>query len=77
MLASTVAIGLLALPFVILGDRPGLEIVHPLAVALLGGLLTTALVTLFVLPSVYRHTGPHPAKRPSAEPEPHPVGGAA
>ncbi len=77
MLASTVAIGLLTLPFVILGDRPGLEIVHPLAVALLGGLLTTALVTLFVLPSVYRHTGPHPAKRPSAEPEPHPVGGAA
>jgi len=77
MLASTVAIGLLALPFVILGDRPGLEIVHPMAVALLGGLLTTALVTLFVLPSVYRHTGPHPAKRPSAEPEPHPVGGAA
>ena len=64
MLTSTVAIGLLALPFVILGSRPGLEIVHPLAVVLLGGLLTTALVTLFVLPSVYRHTGPHPVEAP-------------
>ena len=73
VLASTVAIGLLALPFVILGDRPGLEIVHPIAVVLLGGLLTTGLVTLFVLPSAYRHTGPHPAKRTSVEPEPHPA----
>jgi Cu/Ag efflux pump CusA len=72
-----VAIGQLALPFVILGDRPGLEIAHPLAVALLGGLLTSALVTLFVLPSVYRHTGAHPAKHPSGEPEPHPVTGGA
>ncbi len=69
VLTSTVAIGLLTLPFVILGSRPGLEIVHPLAVVLLGGLLTTALVTLFVLPSVYRHTGPHPVQRPSSEPE--------
>ena len=69
------AIGLLALPFVILGGRPGLEIVHPLAVVLLGGLVTTALVTLFVLPSVYRHTGPHPVK--DVEPEPALAAGSA
>jgi Cu/Ag efflux pump CusA len=77
VLASTVAIGLFALPFVILGSRPGLEIVHPLAVALLGGLLTTALVTLFVLPTIYQHTGPHPAKRPFGEPEAHRIEGSA
>jgi len=47
-----------------------------LAVVLLGGLLTTALVTLFVLPSVYRHTGPHPVKGTGPEP-PLAVGRAA
>ena len=49
-----------ALPFVVLGSRPGLEILHPLAVVLLSGLLTAALVTLFFLPRVYRHAGPPP-----------------
>jgi Cu/Ag efflux pump CusA len=77
ILTSTVAIGLLALPFVILGARPGLEIVHPLAVVLLGGLLTTALVTLFLLPSIFRHTGPHPIRRSIIEPEGQPAAGSA
>jgi Cu/Ag efflux pump CusA len=77
VLASTVAVGLFALPFVVLGSRPGLEIVHPLAVVLLGGLLTTALVALFVLPSIYQHTGPHPAKRPFGDPEAHRIAGSA
>ncbi|HEY5979559.1 MAG TPA: efflux RND transporter permease subunit [Microlunatus sp.] len=78
VLTSTVAIGLLALPFVVMGSRPGLEIVHPMAVVLLGGLLTTALVTLFVLPSIYRHAaGLHPGKRSMDEPEPHPGTGSA
>jgi Cu/Ag efflux pump CusA len=56
VLTSSLAIAALALPFVVLGARPGLEIVHPLAVVLLGGLVTTALITLFGLPAVYRHT---------------------
>jgi Cu/Ag efflux pump CusA len=56
VLTSILAIAALALPFVVLGARPGLEIVHPLAVVLLGGLITTALVGLFGLPAVYRHT---------------------
>ena len=56
VLTSLLAIAALALPFVVLGARPGLEIVHPLAVVLLGGLVTTALITLFGLPALYRHT---------------------
>jgi hypothetical protein len=56
VLTSILAIAALALPFVVLGARPGLEIVHPLAVVLLGGLVTTALVSLFGLPALYRHT---------------------
>jgi predicted exporter len=41
------------LPFVVLGERPGYEIVHPMAVVVLGGLVTTTLVSLFVLPALY------------------------
>ena len=63
VLTSILAIAALALPFVVLGARPGLEIVHPLAVVLLGGLVTTALVTLFGLPALYRHT---PVRRDAA-----------
>jgi Cu/Ag efflux pump CusA len=45
------------LPFVVLGERPGYEIVHPMAVVLLGGLVTTTLVSLFVLPALYLRFG--------------------
>jgi Cu/Ag efflux pump CusA len=36
--------------------------VHPLAVVLLGGLVTTALVTMFALPAAYRHFAPSPVR---------------
>jgi Cu/Ag efflux pump CusA len=37
------------LPFVIAGNEAGLEIVHPMAVVVLGGLVSWTLVSLFVL----------------------------
>jgi Cu/Ag efflux pump CusA len=55
VVASASALALLALPFVILGTRPGLEIVHPLAVVLLGGLVTATFASLFLLPAMYLH----------------------
>jgi Cu/Ag efflux pump CusA len=68
VLTSILAIAALALPFVVLGARPGLEIVHPLAVVLLGGLVTTALVSLFGLPTLYRHTPVSPEGNAADEP---------
>jgi CzcA family heavy metal efflux pump len=53
ILTTTVALALIALPFVVMGSRPGLEVVHPMAVVLLGGLVTTTFLTLFVLPALY------------------------
>jgi CzcA family heavy metal efflux pump len=47
------ALMLLAVPFVVLGTRPGLEIVQPMAVVILGGVVTAAFVSLFLLPAVY------------------------
>ena len=41
------------IPFIIAGNAPGLEIVHPMAIVILGGLVTTTLLGLFVLPALY------------------------
>ncbi len=67
VVTTTVALALLVLPLVALGSRPGLEIVHPLAVVLLGGLVTAAFVSLFVLPALYLQVGA--AAGPSAAEE--------
>ncbi len=41
------------IPLVVLGEIAGLEIVHPIAVVILGGLVTATLFTLHVVPAVY------------------------
>jgi CzcA family heavy metal efflux pump len=57
ILTTATASAAVALVFVILGTRPGLEIVSPMAVVLLGGLVTTTLLSLFVLPALYLRFG--------------------
>ena len=42
-----------AVPLVIMGNIPGHEIEHPMAVVILGGLVTSTLLNLFVVPSLY------------------------
>jgi CzcA family heavy metal efflux pump len=51
MTAATAGLGLV--PLVIVGDVPGQEIVLPTAIVILGGLVTSTLLTLFVVPSLY------------------------
>ncbi len=65
VLVSVLAVAAAAVPFVLLGPRAGLELIHPLAVVLLGGLTTTAFVLLFVLPALYLQFG----ERRRAEPD--------
>jgi len=38
---------------VVLGEIPGHEIEHPMATVILGGLVTSTLLNLFVVPSLY------------------------
>ncbi len=45
------------LPAVALGSRPGLELVHPVALVMVGGVITSVFVTLFVLPALYLRFG--------------------
>jgi Cu/Ag efflux pump CusA len=48
-------------PFVLRGGITGQEIVHPMAVVILGGLVTTTLVNLLVVPALYLQFGSGPA----------------
>jgi Cu/Ag efflux pump CusA len=63
---TAAATAVAVLPFVVLGNRPGYEIVHPMAVVVLGGLVTTLLLSLFVVPALYLRFGP-PVRRLTPE----------
>jgi Cu/Ag efflux pump CusA len=51
MTALTTALALA--PLVIAGNIPGHEIEHPMAVVIAGGLITSTLLNLFIIPSLY------------------------
>jgi Cu/Ag efflux pump CusA len=71
-LTVAVATAAAVLPFVIMGDVAGLEIVHPMAIVILGGLLTSTLLSLFILPVLYLSFGAGAQPEPVAEtPRPH------
>ena len=50
ILLTSLVIGAFVLPLAVLGGRPGLEILHPMSVTILGGLVTAALASLVLLP---------------------------
>jgi Cu/Ag efflux pump CusA len=53
ILMTASATGFALVPLVVAGPIPGNEIEHPLAVTIVGGLITATLLNLFVLPSLY------------------------
>src|SRR5439155_25595384 len=57
ILMTTLACGLAIVPLVIAGNIPGNEIEHPLAIVVLGGLVTSTLLNLFVGHSLDLHYG--------------------
>ena len=68
ILMTTLATALALVPLVIAGKIPGHEIEHPLAIVVLGGLVTSTLLNLLVLPALYLRFGrPAPPAAP-AEP---------
>lgn len=74
ILMTTLATGLALVPLVVMGNVPGHEIEHPMAVVILGGLVTSTLLNLFIVPSLYlRFAKRRPARgtrRPNPEPAP-------
>ncbi|HEY2960465.1 MAG TPA: efflux RND transporter permease subunit [Actinomycetota bacterium] len=63
ILMTALATGLAVVPLVIAGSLPGHEIEHPLAVVILGGLFTSTLLNLFVVPSLYLRFGRSRSRR--------------
>ena len=65
IVATAVASGLALLPFALSGSVAGQEITHPMAITIIGGLITSTVLVLFVLPSLYLRYGSTPAGEPS------------
>jgi len=57
ILMTALATGLALVPLVISGNRPGNEIEHPMAVVILGGLVTSTVLNLLVVPALYLRLG--------------------
>jgi CzcA family heavy metal efflux pump len=83
ILMTALATALALAPLVVFGNRPGQEIENPMAIVILGGLATSTLMNLFVLPALYLRFGRRPDDRwhwprefvvrrrtPAREPEP-------
>jgi Cu/Ag efflux pump CusA len=67
ILMTTLTTGLALVPLVIRGSIPGHEIEHPLAVVVVGGLITSTLLNLFVVPSLYLKFGRSKSNGTSAQ----------
>lgn len=57
ILMTALCAGLALLPLVLAGNVPGHEIEHPMALVILGGLLTSTFLNLFLLPALYLRFG--------------------
>ncbi|MCA9255644.1 MAG: efflux RND transporter permease subunit, partial [Phycisphaerales bacterium] len=54
ILMTALSTGLGLIPLVIAGNKPGHEIEYPLAVVIVGGLVTSTIMNLLFLPALYR-----------------------
>jgi Cu/Ag efflux pump CusA len=60
IMMTALTTGLALVPLVLSGNIPGQEIEYPMGIVILGGLITTTLLNLFVLPSLYLRFGKRP-----------------
>lgn len=65
ILMTAAATGLALVPLAIAGDIPGHEVEHPMAVVILGGLVTSTLLNLFLVPTLYLRFGRPRDSRPA------------
>jgi CzcA family heavy metal efflux pump len=66
ILLTAVATAFALVPLLVRGNIPGQEILQPMAVAVLGGLVTATLLNLFVAPALYLRFGSNAERRLNA-----------
>ncbi len=66
ILMTALGAGLALVPLMIFGNIPGLEMASPMAIVILGGLVTSTVLSLFIVPSLYLRFG----SKKAASPEP-------
>jgi Cu/Ag efflux pump CusA len=69
IVTTAFAVGLAMLPFLFGGSSAGLEVVHPMALVIIGGLVTSTLLSLFAVPALYLRFGGAPRPALTAEDE--------
>jgi Cu/Ag efflux pump CusA len=69
IVTTAFAVSLAVLPFLFGGSSAGLEIVHPMALVIIGGLVTSTLLSLFAVPALYLRFGGAPRSAMTAEDE--------
>jgi Cu/Ag efflux pump CusA len=57
ILMTALCAGLALVPLVLGGNKPGHEIEYPMAVVILGGLITSTALNLFLMPALYARFG--------------------
>lgn len=62
ILMTALCTGLALVPLALAGNKPGHEIEYPMAVVILGGLITSTLLNLVLMPALYGRFGRSPAK---------------
>ena len=68
IMMTALTTGLALVPLAIAGDIPGHEIEHPMAIVILGGLVTSTLLNLLVVPTLYLLFGKSKKERTALEP---------
>ncbi|GAB1489658.1 efflux RND transporter permease subunit [Opitutaceae bacterium] len=67
VLMTALAAGIALIPLVLAGDQPGKEILHPVAVVIVGGLVSSTLLDFLITPLVFHTFGRRAATRALAE----------
>jgi CzcA family heavy metal efflux pump len=67
VLMTALAAGIALIPLVLAGDQPGKEILHPVAVVIVGGLISSTLLDFLVTPAIFYRFGRKAAEQALAK----------
>lgn len=68
ILMTAACAGLALVPLIVAGNAPGHEIEHPMAIVILGGLISSTALNLLLLPALYARYGEERAVTPATAP---------